>query len=142
MNYTPIYVTHEDNSKLRRLVATALHSNATAALQNLRRELDRATIVERAVIPSGVVTMESIVEFEDLTTGEIDVYSISFPDRANVEEQRISILAPIGTALIGCREGDIVKWATAGGVRQLKIRNVTPARARETTDLLALHSVR
>lgn len=142
MNYTPIYITHEDNSKLRRLVATALHSNATAALQNLRRELDRATIVDRAVIPPGVVTMESIVEFEDLTTGEIDVYSISFPDRANVEEQRISILAPIGTALIGCREGDIVKWATPGGVRQLKIRNVTPAPARETTDLLALHSVR
>ena len=142
MNYTPIYITHEDNSKLRRLVATALHSNATVALQNLRRELDRATIVDRAVIPPGVVTMESIVEFEDLTTGEIDVYSISFPDRANVEEQRISILAPIGTALIGCREGDIVKWATPGGVRQLKIRNVTPAPARETTDLLALHSVR
>ncbi len=68
--------------------------------------------------------MDSTVEFEDLGTNEIEAYIITFPDRADVEQKRISILAPIGTALIGCRVGDIVKWSTPGGIRQLKVRRV------------------
>jgi regulator of nucleoside diphosphate kinase len=133
MNHTPIYITREDNSKLRLLIATALHSNVTASLQNLRRELDRAIVSDYATFPSGVVTLESTVEFQDLETREIETFSIVFPERANVDAQRISILAPIGTALIGCREGDIVRWSTPGGVRQLKILNVTPAPSEVST---------
>ena len=126
MNNTPIYITREDNSKLRLLVTTALYSHANAALAELRKELDRASIIDSTGIPPGVVTMESCVEFEDLATGEVEEYTITFPDRANVEHKRLSILAPIGTALIGCREGNIVSWSTPGGVRRLKIRRVTP----------------
>jgi regulator of nucleoside diphosphate kinase len=126
MNHTPIYITRDDNSKLRLLLATALHSNASASLQKLREELDRAAVIDPAGIPAGVVTMESTVEFEDLGTSEIEEYTITFPDRANVENKRLSILAPIGTALIGCRVGDVVSWSTPGGVRQLKVRRVTP----------------
>lgn len=125
MNHTPIYITRDDNSKLRLLLATALYSNASGSLRNLREELDRAVIIDPAAIPAGVVTMESRVEFEDLATGEVEEYTITFPDRANVDEKRLSILAPIGTAFIGCREGDIVKWSTPGGSRELKIRRVT-----------------
>lgn len=68
--------------------------------------------------------MESTVEFEDLGTGEVEDYTITFPDRANVERKRISILAPIGTALLGCRVGDIVNWSTPGGIRRLRVRRV------------------
>lgn len=126
MNHTPIYITRDDYSKLRLLVTTALHSNASAALQKLREELDRASVIDSAAIPSGVVTMESTVKFEDLGTSEVEEYTITFPDRADVEKKRLSILAPIGTALIGYRVGDLVSWSTPGGVRQLKIRRVTP----------------
>ena len=112
--------------KLRLLLATALYSNNNGALQKLREELDRAAILEPSAFPSDVVTMESTVEFEDLGTGELEEYTITFPDRANVEQKRLSILAPIGTALIGCRVGDIVSWTTPGGIRQLKVRRVTP----------------
>jgi regulator of nucleoside diphosphate kinase len=125
MNHTPIYITRDDHSKLRLLVTTALYSHASAALQKLREELDRAAIIDSAAIPAGVVTMDSTVEFEDLGTGEVEEYTLTFPDRANVEEKRLSILAPIGTALIGYRVGDLVRWSTPGGVRQLKIRRVT-----------------
>ena len=125
MNHTPIYITRDDYSKLRLLVTTALYSNASAALQKLREELDRAAIIDSAAIPAGVVIMDSTVEFEDLGTGEVEEYTLTFPDRANVEEKRLSILAPIGTALIGYRVGDLVRWSTPGGVRQLKIRRVT-----------------
>jgi regulator of nucleoside diphosphate kinase len=129
MNHTPIYLTRDDNSKLRLLLATALYSNANAALRKLREELDRAIITDPATLPAGVVTMESTVEFEDFSTNEIEQYTITFPDRANVEHKRISILAPIGTALIGCRVNDLVRWSTPGGIRQLKVRGVTPPAA-------------
>ena len=125
MNHTPIYITRDDNSKLRLLLATALYSKANAALQKLRQELDRAAIIDPAAIPEGVVTMESRVEFEDLENHDIEEYTLTFPDRANVDEKRLSILAPIGTALIGCRKGEIVSWSTPGGIRRLKIRRVT-----------------
>ena len=126
MNHTPIYISHDDYSKLRLLLSTALHSSASATLQKLREELDRASVIDPEAFPTGVVTMESTVAFEDLGTGDIEEYTITFPDRANLEARRISILAPIGTALIGCRVGDIVNWSTPGGVRQLKVLRVTP----------------
>lgn len=124
MNHTPIYISRDDYTKLRLLLATALHSNASAALEKLREELDRAAVIDPAAFPADVVTMDSTVEFEDLGTSEIEKYTITFPENADVERKRISILAPIGTALIGCRVGDIVKWSTPGGIRQLKVRRV------------------
>ena len=126
MNPAPIYITHDDYTKLRLLLATALPSHGNGALQKLRAELDRAAIVDPAAFPADVVTMDSTVQYEDLGTGEIEEYTIAFPDRANVERKRLSILAPVGTALIGCRVGDIVNWSTPGGIRQLKVRRVTP----------------
>lgn len=126
MNPTPIYITQVDYSKLRLLLAAALPSNPSAALQKLGEELDRAVVIDPAALPADVVTMESTVTFEDLGSNEVEAYTISFPERADVEKKRLSILAPIGTALIGCRVGDIVSWSTPGGMRQLKVRQVTP----------------
>lgn len=126
MNHTPIYISRDDYAKLRLLLATSLRSNANAALQTLRDELDRAAVIEAADFPPDVVTMDATVQYEDLGTGEIEEYTLTFPDRANIEKKRLSILAPIGTALIGCRVGDVVRWSTPGGIRQLKVRHVKP----------------
>jgi regulator of nucleoside diphosphate kinase len=125
MNDTPIHLTRDDHAKLRLLVNTALYTTSTPSLAKLRDELDRAVVLPPEASPAGLVTMDSQVEFEDLATGEVEAYVISFPDRANVDQKRISILAPIGTALIGYREGDIVSWTTPGGNRRMKIRRVT-----------------
>ena len=136
MNHTPIYISRDDYSKLRLLIATALHSNASAALAKLRDELDRAAVIDPVAFPKDVVTMNSTVEFEDLGTSEVEEYTITFPEKADVEHHRISILAPIGTALIGCRVGDMVKWSTPGGIRQLKVRRVTAPAPDATTPVL------
>ncbi len=126
MNHTPIYISRDDHSKLRRLLATALYSPVgMGSFRKLREELDRAVVIDPAAFPDGVVTMDSTVVFEDLATGEIKEYAITFPEHADVDRKRISILAPIGTAFIGCRVGDSVKWPTPGGIRELKIRRVT-----------------
>lgn len=140
MNHTPLYISRFDYTKLRLLLATALYSRAgNLALRNLRDELDRAVVIDPAAFPADVVTMDSAVEFEDLETGEIAEYTITFPERADVDAGRMSILAPIGTALIGCRVGNIVKWSTPGGIRELKIRRVTaPANASPASP--ALHA--
>jgi regulator of nucleoside diphosphate kinase len=125
MNDTPIHLTREDHARLRLLLSSAPYSNSHAAGRTLRDELDRAVVVDAADLPPTVVTLESTVAFEDLGTGECEEYTLTFPDRARVEERRLSILAPIGTALIGYREGDVVNWSTPGGIRQLRIRRVT-----------------
>jgi regulator of nucleoside diphosphate kinase len=140
MNPAPIYISRDDHAKLRLLLATTLHSNGHGALQKLREELDRAAVIDPAAFPADVVTMESTVQYEDLRTGEIEEYTITFPDRANVERKRLSILAPIGTALIGCRVGDVVNWSTPGGVRQLQVRRVTPPPAQPAASTGAISS--
>lgn len=129
MNTTSIYISSEDHSKLRLLLSAALRSNATASLHKLREELDRAIVVEPSALPDDVVTMGSTVQFEDLGSGEVEEYTLTFPDQANIEQKRLSILAPIGTALIGFRVGDVVNWTTPGGVRQLKLHRVTQSHA-------------
>lgn len=126
MNHTPIYVSREDNSRLRLLIATALYSDKTnSSLRKLQAELDRAFILDPADVPLNAVTLNSTVEFEDLGTGEVEEYTITFPEKADIDRKKISILAPIGTALIGCRVGDIVKWSMPGGIRQLRVCRVT-----------------
>jgi len=129
MNTSPIYLTWDDHSKLRHLLATTIGARPGPALQKLKEEVDRALVIDPSGIPEGYVTLESEVEYEDLESNEVESYIITIPERANVDQRRLSVLAPIGTALIGCRVGDIVRWNTPGGSRQLKIRRVTSAAA-------------
>lgn len=127
MNHSTIYLTWDDHAKLRTLLAATVTARSSNALLKLREEVDRAVVIDPSAIPAGVVTLDSEVEYEDLETKEVEQYVLTFPDRANIDEKRLSILSPIGTALIGYREGDIVKWHTPGGTRQLKIRRVIAA---------------
>jgi regulator of nucleoside diphosphate kinase len=117
-------------------VTTALYSTTRSAVDKLIEELDRAIVVDPMSIPPGVVTMDAKVECEDLNTGEVEACIITFPEHADVNEKRVSILAPIGTSLIGCREGNVVKWTTPDGIRHLKIRCVTPSPATATPEPL------
>ncbi len=127
MNKTPIYITPDDNAKLRQLLNTALYSDARHALRKLRDELDRAFIVSSEAIPPEIVALGSEVEFEDLETDRIETHTLTLPVSADWEARQLSILSPIGTALVGCRAGDVVSWATPVGIRRVKVRNVTPA---------------
>lgn len=129
MNNNPIYLTREDHAKLHLLLATTPNSSRAGSLAMLRAELDRALVVDPSGIPRNVVTMGASVEIEDLETGESEVYTLAFPERADVEKRMLSILAPIGTAIIGNREGEEVHWATPGGVRRIRIGRVIQASA-------------
>ncbi|HWL17422.1 MAG TPA: nucleoside diphosphate kinase regulator [Opitutus sp.] len=127
MNDRPIYITTDDNARLRLLLDAVSTSGRSPALQKLREELDRAVVLEPNLVPANVVTMNAQVQIEDLATGEIEEYTLTFPEQANVEQRKLSVLAPIGTALLGFAENDEVSWSTPGGVRRLKIRQVKRA---------------
>jgi regulator of nucleoside diphosphate kinase len=93
-------------------------------LEELDRELDRAEIIGAAELPPDVVTMHSTVRVRNLDRGITAVYTLAFPADADIEKKRISVLAPIGTALIGYRAGDRIEWLTPGGTKRLQIEEV------------------
>jgi regulator of nucleoside diphosphate kinase len=121
-----IYITRPDMEKLRKLIDAVRENTAkpTANLDSLEKELDRARVVASKKIPKDIVTMNSVVRLQDLASEEESTYTLVFPAQANVGDNKISILAPIGTALIGYGVGDIIEWQVPSGMRRLKVQEV------------------
>ena len=84
-------------------------------LTQLQSELERALVLAADEVPAGVVTIDSLVRVVDLDSGKRSVLTLVLPHEAEVAERRISVLAPIGTALLGFRAGDDVEWVMPGG---------------------------
>lgn len=122
-----IYIPQEDFRRLSVLAsAAARKANGHATAPSLQDELSRATVVARELMPPGVVTVNSRVRFRDVESGSEEEYILTWPERADGGVERISVLAPIGTALLGYRKGDEVSWPTPGGTRQLLVVDVEP----------------
>jgi regulator of nucleoside diphosphate kinase len=121
-----IVVAEADARRLRGLLAARRASSLRdeAHLHELASELERAVLVAREEIPAEVVTMDSVVRVLDLSSGERREYTLVYPAEANLDAGRISVLAPLGTALLGYREGDELEWLMPGGLRSLRIEKV------------------
>jgi len=121
-----IVIARDDMARLRDLVRHGRHASRRDGdhLAALDRELDRADIIGAADLSPDVVTMHSMVRVRDLDSGASSVYTVVFPAEADIDRKRISVLAPIGTALIGYRVGDRVDWRTPGGTKRLQIEEV------------------
>lgn len=130
----PIIISTEDHERLRSL----FYSGFAAAfsdepyLQSLRGELDIAEIVDPKEMPPDVVTMNSTVRLRDVRGGEVDTYTLVYPEDADIAEGRLSVLAPIGTAILGYRVGDLVRWNVPKGPVRIRIEElvVQPERDR------------
>ncbi len=132
-----IYITKEDCDRLRRLVDGRRAGDYRDAeyLNELEVELDRAEIVDPRAVPRDVVTMGSEIRLKDLDTGEVKNYRLVFPAQVR-GENAISVLAPIGTAMLGYQVGDVIEWRVPKGLRRLKVLKVLyqPERAGEGVD--------
>ena len=119
-------MTATDHEDLSYAIAAAgkLSARGRAELSALERELARAEIVASEDIPTNVVTMNSRAELLDLETGERMEFTLVFPIDANIEADRISVLAPLGTAMLCYRVGDEFKWKVPYGERRLKVNAV------------------
>jgi regulator of nucleoside diphosphate kinase len=126
MNERKIFITEQDAERLRNLLRGGAEKNGDGAdhLKRLAEELLKAEIVDPKKIPGDVVTMNSEVKFRDLETGEAYTYSIVYPGFADFEKNRISVLAPIGMALLGCRVGNVLEWPVPAGLRRLQIEDI------------------
>ncbi len=122
-----IYINEVDLARLRKLIDLARETGNDANrmyLDRLEGELDRAEVVNPIDIPKDVVTMRSTVRLKDLDNGKEMVYSLVFPNEADVDEGKISVLAPVGTAMIGYRVGDLIEWEVPSGLRRLKVEEI------------------
>lgn len=89
--------------------------------RTLIEEIGKAEIVDRIELPKDVVTMHSEVEIYDIEDKEASRYVLVYPWEADADSCKISILAPIGTAIIGYKKGDEIMWNVPGGKRSLRI---------------------
>lgn len=110
-----VYITDTDLQRLRETVERGLFSPHAASAELLEQELDRAEVISAASMPPDVVTMRSRVRFEDLSTGRTRELSLVYPPEADLEAGKLSVLTPVGTALLGLRVGDAIDWPMPRG---------------------------
>ena len=126
MSNRQIYITRQDHQRLTLMLEEALagkHRDA-AFLTELARELGSAEVVDPKSVPADVVTMNSRVVVKDVENGENSEYTLVFPEQADVAQGRLSVVSPIGTAILGYSKGDTITWQTPGGPRQIKITDI------------------
>jgi len=121
-----IYITESDFERLEQLLTVAGEPRYPdrADLTQLEEELDRAHIVDSKEIPPSVVTMNSQVKVQDLDTNEQMLFTLVFPKDANIDAGKLSVLSPIGTAILGYSAGDTIEWPVPGGTRRIKIEQI------------------
>jgi len=121
-----IYITEPDYNRLSALIEKTREGNGVDRqyLNKLEAELDRAEIVDAQDIPANVITMRSTVRLKDLVSGEENTYSLVFPTEADFSQGKISVLAPIGTAILGYKSGDTIEWTVPSGLRRLKVDKI------------------
>lgn len=126
MSRRKIYVTERDLRRLCDVVSVelALDPGSNRHLAELIAELQRAEVVPSDEVPNDVVTMNSTVVLRDLDTGEEETYTLVYPNHADIARNRLSVLAPIGTAILGYQVGDVVRWRVPAGMRRLRVEDV------------------
>jgi len=125
MSKRTIYMTLNDVDRLDHLLISAAASATDPdPLDALHGELDKAKIVHPEEVPPDVVTMNSKVRLKDMDTGETKTLTLVFPEDADPGQERVSVLEPIGTALIGYRVGDEIRWQRTGTSLHLKVEEI------------------
>jgi regulator of nucleoside diphosphate kinase len=126
MNEKQIVITELDRKRLVDLILSAQSGEyrGSVYLDQLRGELNRAQIVTPQDIPADTITMNTKVALLDLDTQEEEIYTLVYPENADSAEGKISILAPVGTAMLGYRVGDVFEWDVPAGKRRLKVDRI------------------
>jgi len=122
-----IIISREDFNSIEQLIAERRNTRSERDRENLDRldqEVRRATLVDAEALPEGVVSLAAEVTVRDLDDHTEATYQLVLPARADVARNRISVLAPIGAALLGYRRGDQIEWPVPGGRRRLRIERV------------------
>ena len=125
----PIVLSVDDYERLYGLAYVAMNRMPSLAAA-LTEELERARVLPKGSQPQHIVCMNSEVKFQNENSGRIQKVTLVYPEDADISEGKVSVLTPVGTALIGLRTGQSITWETPNGeVRQLtvlEVRDTTP----------------
>ena len=126
MTNNPIYVTQADTEKIRELLREAEHSGYRGSMyiQKLKAELERATIITSQDAPDDLITLNTTALLFDTDTQEYMELTLVSPEQADINLGKISVLAPIGAAMLGYRVGSTFEWETPGGKRTLRVEKI------------------
>ena len=118
-----IYITKLDLARLEDLLAAAgeFSYRDRDDLEELEAELQEGKLVDSKNVPPNVVTMNSRVQLVDVDENKPMVFTLTFPRDADIATGKLSVLSPIGTAILGHAEGDLVEWRVPAGIRRIKI---------------------
>ncbi|WP_018863805.1 nucleoside diphosphate kinase regulator [Thioalkalivibrio sp. ARh3] len=114
MSNPKIVVSNTDMERLDKLLES-LPDDSFPGKADLEAELDRADVVDSHEIPGSVVTMNSRVRFRVIESGEEFSLTLVYPRDVDESGGTLSILAPVGSALLGLSEGDEIEWPRPGG---------------------------
>ena len=129
MKRRKIVITDIDRRRLGTLIERASRYGLASrdVIADLEHELERATAVDPIDCPTDVVTMNSTVRLRDMDRDELETITLVYPADANTEKSRISVLSPLGTAIIGYRAGDSIESAVPRFERRLRVEEVLSA---------------
>ena len=119
-----IYVTSDDRKRLQALLSRPTDTMDRDDVSGLVAEVQRAVVVPASEIPPDVITMNSrarLLDLDQLTTLD---YTVVFPEDADFAAGRISVVAPIGAAMLGYRVGDEIEWVVPSGPRRMRVEAI------------------
>lgn len=123
---TPI-ISNTDYKTLYSLIQDLPASQRTKEMGQLQKELESALKVADGQLDGDIIRLNSYFEVLDTTTGKTLQLRLVMPKSADLSQQKISILSPLGVALIGFREGMLIEWVLPGGPKKLQILKVVNA---------------
>ena len=121
-----VVVTDADMERLTRVVRAFKHSlfRDQQQLERLDQTLAGAEVMPSERVPKDVIRMNSRVRVFDFDTRTKGLYTLAFPEEADISRGLLSILAPLGIALLGRRKGDVIEAQVPGGARRLRVEGV------------------
>lgn len=122
-----VFLAEKDARRLERNLRAAMVQNwmDALALKTLDLELQRVQILSSNEVMPNVVTTQSCVKVQDLATREVMEVTLAWPEDADPDNGRVSVVSPVGAALLGYTTGDIVNLRTSAGLRRIRIEGIT-----------------
>ncbi len=119
-----IHITSDDRKQLKELLTTQISSAEAMGphVRKLENEINKATVIPPEEADPDLITMNSNVLLE-LDGAEMDLWLV-YPKDADISENKVSILSPIGTAILGYRKGDTVHWEIPSGTTEIFIKEI------------------